>query len=206
MIIMTDGGIQGTFPRDFAYCPLPLLSRLVLRCTRFLRARNAERYVPAAAERHLDVGCGDGYFLKRSRARVRYGMDRLLGDLPEDLGALPDETFDCVTMLAVIEHLDRPDEFLDQVFRLMKPGARLVLTTPRRAAHRFIRVYDPGVDGEHKDYYDRASLAALLDPGFELTAHHTFLLGLNQAFCFTRRHAPAGVRPFAARMAAATAV
>ena len=47
-------------------------------------------------ERHLDIGCGDGHFLRRSKCRERVGLVLLLGD---DIG----------------DHLDFPDDYFDHV-------------------------------------------------------------------------------------------
>ena len=38
------------------------------------------------------------------------------------------------------------------------------------------------IEAEHETYFDRASIEHLSRGRFELAAHHTFLLGLNQAF------------------------
>lgn len=60
-----------------------VLGRNILRFTRWLRAVNAEKYMKIE-ERHLDIGCGDGYFLRRSKSRERFGLDMLLGDEIKD--------------------------------------------------------------------------------------------------------------------------
>jgi len=191
MIVLTgkkENREREKFPRQFSYCgSWNPFTRFVLPVTRYLRFRNVRRYMGEDLERHLDVGCGDGYFLKRSPARERHGLDELLGDRISDLEGIPDNYFDCVTMLAVIEHLKRPEEVLDHIWRIMKPGGRLILTTPKRAAEWLIRLYVPGIQSEHERYFDRESLARILAPGFDLVKSHTFIFGLNQAFCFVRK-------------------
>ena len=183
-----DDGTQ-EFPKKFSYCSgWNLFTRMVLPCTRYLRAINVERYM-TGAERHLDVGCGDGYFLRRSTAQNRHGLDKLMGDRLSDLARFPDEHFDCVTMLAVIEHLTNPLDVIHHIWPVMKPGGRLIMTTPKLAAERLIRLYVPNIDEEHEHYFDRDSLASLMAPGFELQSYHTFIFGLNQSFCFTRKTA-----------------
>ena len=57
-------------------------------------------------ERHLDIGCGDGHFLRRSKCRERVGLVLLLGDDIGDHLDFPDDYFDHVSMLAMIEHID----------------------------------------------------------------------------------------------------
>jgi SAM-dependent methyltransferase len=195
LIILSGDNVHGVFPSRFSYCHgWNLLTRLVLPITRHLRALNAERYLGAGVERLLDIGCGDGYFLKRSRAREKYGLDKLLGDRISDLDRFPASFFDCVTMLAVVEHLDDPEDILRHVLRVLKPGGRLVLTTPKKGAHLLIRLYVPGIGDEHKRYYDRASLCEVLSSDFTLEDDHTFLFGLNQAFSFVKKGAPGDAR------------
>jgi SAM-dependent methyltransferase len=102
----------------------------------------------------LDLGCGDGAFtrplLERGHAVV--GSDLALGRLAalKGLGAalleadavrLPfrDRSFDTVLFTEVLEHL--PDrsaqrEALREFARVLRPGGRLVLTTPNRPVYR----------------------------------------------------------------------
>jgi len=94
----------------------------------------------------LDVGCGDGRFLAKMRdlgwevtgvepdglavevARERFGLDVHRGTL-EDI-RFPERTFDVVTMNHVIEHVPDPVGTLEECLRVLKPGGRLVVTTP----------------------------------------------------------------------------
>jgi SAM-dependent methyltransferase len=158
---------------------------LVLRFTRLARARAADRYMRPCTH-HLDIGCGDGYFLRRSPADERYGIDKMLGD---DLGSrldFPDGALGCVSMLAVIEHLKSPEETLREIHRVLEPGGLLIITTPKKAAEPLIRLYVVDIEDEHETYFDLASIERLASGLFELAGHHTFLLGLNQAFCLRK--------------------
>ena len=98
--------------------------------------------------RVLDVGCGDGFFtakiLQRFNLKNVYGLD--ISSKAVDLarlkhpeikfqqGALnhiPEETnsIDSVTMIEVIEHLVDIEGTLKELFRVMKPGGILLITT-----------------------------------------------------------------------------
>jgi SAM-dependent methyltransferase len=45
----------------------------------------------------------------------------------------PDDSFDLIWCSEVIEHLDDPAFFRDEALRVLKPGGKLVLTTPNSA-------------------------------------------------------------------------
>lgn len=88
----------------------------------------------------LDLGCGDNSaleFLRGKKRRVVWGADfqrhphlvspesfRLLGPG----GAIPfaDETFDVIMALWVLEHVERPEVFLREVRRVLRPGGVLL--------------------------------------------------------------------------------
>jgi SAM-dependent methyltransferase len=97
----------------------------------------------------LDAGCGEGYgaSMLAERATKVVGVD-LEPDVVEhaqaaypsvrfqtgDLLSLPfdDASFDGVVTLQVIEHLQRPREFVSECARVLRPGGVLVLATPNR--------------------------------------------------------------------------
>ncbi|MEO5740909.1 MAG: class I SAM-dependent methyltransferase [Vicinamibacterales bacterium] len=117
-----------------------------------------------SARRALDIGCGDGtltYRLAQRNGRV-WGVDdsllplRLARDQFErrpghprpfltnaDARTLPfpDESFDCVVMADVIEHIDAPDAVMSEAHRVLRKGGQILLTTPRRqgatSAHEY---------------------------------------------------------------------
>lgn len=105
--------------------------------------------VDLKGKQFLDVGCGLGYFSKEAsrRGAIVTGVDvggRLVKKskqrVPEgnfivaSASELPfkDETFDIVLCTEVIEHLENQKEALAEIFRALKKGGVLVLTTPNR--------------------------------------------------------------------------
>jgi 2-polyprenyl-3-methyl-5-hydroxy-6-metoxy-1,4-benzoquinol methylase len=105
----------------------------------------------------LDVGCGDGQFLHQmakegwqgtgidfdgaaiETGRKKYGLNLGVGDFQTADFDIDD--FDAVTMSHVIEHVPDPVAFLDKCRRVLRPGGRLVLSTPnaRSLGHKRFR-------------------------------------------------------------------
>jgi 2-polyprenyl-3-methyl-5-hydroxy-6-metoxy-1,4-benzoquinol methylase len=140
----------------------------------------------------LDVGCGSGERLEKMRhlgwtvsgidfdaeavriARGR-GLDVSCGTIPGTW--FPTETFDAVTMNHVIEHVPDPIELLKECHRILKPGGKVVLTTPNSAGwgHRLFRKYWRGLEPpRHLHLFSPASIEQILRrAGFELFSVRT---------------------------------
>ena len=94
----------------------------------------------------LDIGCATGAFLRvaKSRgwstsgidispaaaevARQAAGADVRSGTL--ETHRYPANSFDAVTGWEVLEHVPRPTEFAAEIFRILRPGGVLALSTP----------------------------------------------------------------------------
>lgn len=113
----------------------------------------------------LDVGCGTKPYRALFTVDEYIGLDiaseasrvRGIADYFYDgnLFPFPDETFDSILCNQVLEHVFNPDRFLAEINRVMKPGAKMLLTVPF--------VWD-----EHEQPYDYArytsfGLKALLE-------------------------------------------
>lgn len=101
---------------------------------------------PDTHPRLVEVGCMHGDFVAQARgagykargldlsaSAIEEGRRRLPIDALE-LATLddnqPDASLDVVAAFNVIEHMDRPDRFLDHVARALRPGGVLVAETP----------------------------------------------------------------------------
>jgi SAM-dependent methyltransferase len=91
--------------------------------------------------RLLDVGCGEKPYewLYGSRVTDYIGCDWLATvhssrhlDLFADAAALPfrNEVFDTVLCTEVLEHLPDPHRCLEELSRVLRPGGKLILSTP----------------------------------------------------------------------------
>lgn len=132
--------------------------------------------------RLLEVGCAYGFFLDEARGRfeervgtelstaaagkARERADRVLVGGLEQLGA--GERFELAACIHVIEHVYRPVEFVAKIREHLVPGGRLILATPdmggfwRPLLGRRWPFYKMP---EHVTYFDRRSLARLLEAG-----------------------------------------
>jgi SAM-dependent methyltransferase len=96
--------------------------------------------------RLLDVGCGQGHFMRRAarhydvygidisparveRARSQSGLQTAEVGSATSL-AFPDAHFDVVCALDVVEHLETPEQFFAEAARVLRPGGILLFSTP----------------------------------------------------------------------------
>ena len=154
----------------------------------------------------LDVGSYDGALFRQLHERIadgigideeiegssqQEGFRLVMGRFPDDF---TDETFDLITMLAVLEHVP-PDEqrlFAAACAKHLRPAGRLVITTPAPAVDMildvltFLRLID-GMSLEQHYGFKPADTPGIFAPaGFRLIARESFQLGLNHLFVFER--------------------
>lgn len=140
---------------------------------------------PAPKNLLLDAGCGTGITLQHlAQFGHAVGVDnepvaldfcRMRKERLLTCGALedlpyPDGSFDVVTCLDVIEHIDDDERAISEVCRVIRPGGLLALTVPA-----FQSLWsDHDVINHHKRRYRRQQIRKLLGEGFsiELLSHY----------------------------------
>lgn len=133
----------------------------------------------------IDVGCGSGFFLdvaarmKWDAYGTEFGIDAVefckakghnVFEGPIETIELEPDTFDIVTSFEVIEHLTYPKEHFEKLFKILRPGGILYVTTPNfNAVTRYILKDRWNIISypEHLTYFTATTLdEALLAAGF----------------------------------------
>ena len=127
----------------------------------------------------LDIGCGDGSFLRRmrelgwacsgldpdGRAAAHLGADpsiRILRETIDDASLAP-RSFDVITLIHVLEHVPDPVSTLRACERILKPRGEILVLTPNldsRGRSRFGRDWRGWECPHHLQVFSSASLVA----------------------------------------------
>ena len=158
--------------------------------------------------RVLDVGCADGSLFRLGRERIASGVgvdlnastvwlggaaERLTGPFPDVMR--PDDTFDVIVMLAVVEHVEalQLKEWARECAARLRPDGRVVITVPSPAVDTLLhigmalRLLD-GMEVHQHHGFDPSSLPDVFNAAdLELLTHRRFQLGLNHLFVFHKR-------------------
>ena len=164
----------------------------------------------------LDVGCGrkpykDTYF---SAAASYTGVDRATENSQPDIVAsaldLPfeDKSFDTVVSTEVLEHIPDPLCALRQMYRVLKPGGHLILTTPmywprheapydffrypydgllhliKESGFEFVRMFNRGHGYVFLGQVIQHTLPVFIRPGFVISLLNSFFLWCDRRHAF----------------------
>ncbi len=140
------------------------------------------KYCTKRGIKWLEAGCGPGFwnFLFSNNEKIDFSVGVDISDCLTQAQAykienkiepvhfikgdilklpFPDESFDFITSLGVIEHFDNPQIPLLEMRRVLKKGGILFLDTPNRGLWSLWNRFFP-ID-EHEDYYSPDELRAI---------------------------------------------
>jgi SAM-dependent methyltransferase len=165
------------------------IGRHLLRHNAFTAERYrmvADRAAMKSGDRVLDYGCGDGALLSVLAGRAPAGVElhgfdpnalglqyaqaalterSITATLHESTAEIPAGFFDRVICTEVIEHASDPAGMLAEIARMLKPGGRLVITTP-------IRLTEAPDDPNHVQEWFPSEFAKLFEtPAWRVLAH-----------------------------------
>lgn len=169
---------------------------------RYFRIRAAKKFLKNTQnDVILDVGCGRQAILgwKIKKLVKKYiGVDaeitqskiqnlELIKSQDRSLTALfPENYFDKIIALALIEHLDNPNEFVKNCHKILKNWGYFILTTPPPLSSPIIKflgalhIIDKNEADSHKTYFNCRRLKNLLENnGFSVMHCRYFLFGFN---------------------------
>lgn len=152
---------------------------------------------PHIRGRLLDIGCGTNQ-LVRSYSGDGLGVDVYPWEgidlLVEDTADLPfdDGEFDTITIVAALNHIPNREEVLREVYRLLKPEGRLIITMiPPGISRIWHKIREPwDADQSHRGMkpgevfgLTEADIRGLFETvGFEVTFRKGFMLNINRLF------------------------
>jgi len=174
---------------------------------RFIRDLRIAQAIPYVrdGDRVLDIGCLDQTLLTLVGPRVKsaVGIDPLVqpsergnvrvfrGTVPGDV-QLADASFDCITMLAVLEHVADPAATARECARLLAPGGRVVITVPVPRVDsilsvlRALRLIHGMSLEEHHGYDVNQTMPIFQSAGLVVKVSRSFELELNRLFVFEK--------------------
>ena len=151
--------------------------------------------------RLLDIGCGNNQLVRK------YGHDSIGVDvydfggdaiIVENTSKLPfdDGSFDTVSFVASLNHIPNRREVLEEAYRLLSEGGRVVLTmiSPLLGIIRHkMAWWDPdqhhrGIGkGEQKGLTHKYILSIMENAGFRYIERKRFIMGMNNLYIFEKK-------------------
>jgi len=162
----------------------------------------------------IDVGCGSGSFLNElnSVAKSVAGIEPCLpyrislndsgyNIYPSIVDYLENNThnnFDLAFSIQVIEHVENPKKFLEDISLLLKPGGEIIISTPNRNDIMMSLLYDEFATffyrTQHRWYFDADSLCNIANyAGLEIVElKYVHRYGMSNTLHWLRDRLPCG--------------
>lgn len=131
----------------YAHLNPPFFFRMIAPLIALLQKPSAPEYIENG--KLADIGCGNGRYLSTMQSLgwavqgvelSEHGVKSCrAAKVPVHHGDLisanfPSAEFDVVTVRHVIEHINSPHAFMQELSRILKPGGRLIIETPNSQA------------------------------------------------------------------------
>ncbi len=167
------------------------------------RLRASASLVPQKAQNILDMGCGEGYFLKMLLDKSQIdaiGIDSSNANLEFARKNAPKAKFfqrnalstgfdtalfDCVSALEIIDHVDKPMQLLVEARRVLRDGGALVISFPESgpawdtAWFLWTRTLGRRWLGEHEHFFKKGDMEDMLrKAGFDSIESKTAFFGM----------------------------
>jgi len=154
----------------------------------YLRVKEIIKKIPRGSK-VCDVCCGEkgsflfdisdileeGIGLDKDAENKREGKILLKkSDLEKEISE-KSNYFDCVILLAAIEHLNYPQEIIKECFRILKEGGKALITTPSAKGRWLLEflsfrlgIVSPEQIKDHKHYFNKKEIFDLfVEAGFD---------------------------------------
>lgn len=168
---------------------------------RYLRYKKGVEKIPKNKELILvDIGCGSKIrfykFAVKNKVKIKkyIGIDPLLKTINSSVKVitlinkpmtktipLPSKSADILTGFAVLEHLDNPNDIINDTFRVLKNGGKAIFTTPSKKSKKILEILCYKLNlisrrelEEHKDYFDKESLLKMIRPSNKYKIFHSY--------------------------------
>ncbi len=153
----------------------------------------------------LDVGCGDGFHLRllRDFGHQNWTLEGLdasekaveaanKSKIKVHLGTaenndLPENTYDLAFLIQTIEHVEKPDQVLPAICRVLKPNGKLIIVTDNTDSFDF-KLFKSGYWGgyhfpRHWNLFNRRALTQLAEKsGFAVDKMTTIVSPVNWVY------------------------
>ena len=140
----------------------------------YRRQNYVRELIKVRTSRILDIGCGENKIFPTAIGLDVYpysGVDKIgsAENLP-----FANKSFDIVTMLEVIEHLDNPEKALKEIYRVLKRNGKVIISTPNvTLVWKIIWLFWSNTIGRkwkgyHSKEFDKNGLVSLLSKYFKI--------------------------------------
>ncbi len=172
--------------------------------SKFIAKQRHAKIVPFIKGDVLDLGCGNAIVLEKCVSNYYCGVERSIQKIEKLKQKYPnkdfihrdldcdrldiDKKFDCVLMVALIEHLFNQKFIMDGIAQVLKPGGLIVITTPtpfgNDVVHRLgasFGLFAKFAVDDHIVLYNRHRFKILANEiGLRLKYHKYFQFHCNQ--------------------------